>query len=148
MLLFLLACRCLLPDEPQHVSFDRPVLQQVGGRFHDEPDAPLVPEVAFQVGARCPRITVVDTTYPNDAVIEVRVEGSGFEQITRVSAALVDGSLADVSFSRDGGVLVFPVACSQCEEYLGIDAGGRSAACMGPGYSLRFMDRRVVPQAS
>ena len=144
MLLFLLACRCAPPEGTERVRFDRPVLQQVGGRFYGESEDALTPKAAFSVQERCPRLTSVDVRRANDVILEVTAEGRGFERVTRVTGALPDGSLADISFARDGGALIFPVACTACEVYLGIDAGGRTAACLGPGYSLRFVDRRVV----
>lgn len=144
LLALLLACRCSDPDAPQEVTFPRPALQQVGGRFRGEPDTPLDPQVAFAVQERCPRIEHVRLRVANPQIRELTVRGSGLDRVKRVGAAMPDGKLASAQFLSEDGALVFPVACDACEVYLGIQAGDRTAACIGPGYSLTLHDGRIV----
>jgi hypothetical protein len=144
LLALLLACRCNSLDAPQEVSFPSPVLRQVGGRFREEPTTPIAPQVAFAVEKRCPRIDRVRMRHANPAIREITLAGSGLDQVTRIGATLADGTLADAQFIREGDGLVFPIACTDCEVYLGIPAGDRTAACMGPGYSIAVRRGRIV----
>jgi hypothetical protein len=49
------------------------------------------------------------------------------------------------STAEDGAPsLVFPIACKRCEIALGVRADSRLVACMGPGYSLRIENGRLV----
>ncbi|MDO9280454.1 MAG: hypothetical protein Q7U06_00995 [Pseudomonadota bacterium] len=145
LLALLLACRCDPLDPPQDVTFATPTLKQVGGRFYGQSDTPLAPQVAFEVEARCPRIESVHVRHANARIREVTVRGTGLAGVTRIGAALYDGTLANAQYIREGDTLVFPIACTRCEIYLGIPAKDRTAACIGPGYSLSFEDGRVVP---
>ncbi|MDP2309885.1 MAG: hypothetical protein Q8P18_27955 [Pseudomonadota bacterium] len=145
LLALLLACRCDPRDPPQDVTFTTHTVRQVGGRFIGEPDSPLAPETAFAVEPRCPRIDSVHVRRANARIVEVTVRGTGLAAVTRVGAALLEGKLANAQFVREEDALVFPVACTQCEIYFGIPAGDRTAACIGPGYSLRFEGGRVAP---
>lgn len=141
----LLACRCAPVEAPQDVSFPSPSLREVGGVFRGQTEAPLDPKLAFELGARCPTITRVQVRRANDLFREVTVHGAGLDAVTRVGAALADGARANAQFLRKGDTLVFPVACDDCEVYLGVPAKDRVAACVGAGYSLTFRDGRVVP---
>lgn len=143
--LLLLACRCGGPPTLQDVSYDKPELRQVGGKFRGQFDDTLPAEISFAVQSDCPRIERAVRTRKNDLVAEVRVWGTGFERVDRVSAAMVSGELADAAFERDADSLVFPVACDRCEVYLGMQAGGRAVACLGPGYSLRIEGGFLIP---
>lgn len=143
LLALLLACRCNPLDPPQDVTFAEHTLRQVGGRFRGEPDTPLPPQVAFAVEPRCPRMASVHVRHANARIREVTVRGTGLDTVTHVGAALFDGTLASAQFLLEDGALVFPIACTRCEVYLGIPAGDRTAACIGPGYSLSFEDGRV-----
>lgn len=145
LLALLLACRCNPLDPPQDVTFSTYALRQVGGRFQGEPDVPLAPETAFAVEPRCPRIESVHVRHANAKFREVTVRGQGLATVTRVGAALYDGKLANAHYLLEGDALVFPIACTRCEIYLGIPAGDRTAACIGPGYSLSFEEGRIVP---
>ncbi|MFN7145038.1 MAG: hypothetical protein ACK4YP_14775 [Myxococcota bacterium] len=145
LLALLLACRCAPVEAPQNVSFPSPSLREVGGRFRGQPETPLDPALAFEVGARCPRITRVQVRRANDLFREVTVHGTGLDAVARIGAALADGGRANAQFLRKGDTLVFPVACDACEVYLGVRAEDRTAACVGPGYSLTFREGRVVP---
>jgi hypothetical protein len=145
LLALLIACRCSTAEQPQDVSFASPQLRQVGGRFRGEADAPLAPEVAFAVQARCPRIERVHVRPVNAQIHELTVYGSGLDTVTRIGAALPDGKLANARFEHEGAALVFPVACDACEVYLGVKAGDRTAACIGPGYSLTVYEGHIVP---
>jgi hypothetical protein len=145
LLALLLACRCNPLDPPQDVTFATHTLRQVGGRFRGEPDTPLAPQVAFAVEARCPKIEAVHVRHANERIREVTVRGTALDTVTHVGAALPEGTLASAQFLLEDGALVFPIACTRCEIYLGIPAGDRVAACIGPGYSLTFEEGRVVP---
>lgn len=130
-------CRCGGPPEVQEIA-PEPALRQVGGRFVGEPDTPLRPEAAFAAQALCPRLTRIVARRANATVHEVRVEGEGLARVKRVGAGLVDGTLANAQYERDGDALVFPVICDDCEVWLGFPVEGRTVACIGPGYSLAF----------
>ncbi|MDP2311999.1 MAG: hypothetical protein Q8P41_03775 [Pseudomonadota bacterium] len=145
LLALLLACRCSPLDPPQDVTFTTRVVRQVGGRFHGEPDTPLAPQVAFAVQERCPRIDSAHLRHANAQIRELTVRGTALADVTRVSAALYDGQLANVQYLLENDTLVFPIACTHCEIYLGIQAGDRTAACIGPGYSLSIENGRIVP---
>lgn len=145
LLSLLLACRCTPPDGPQDVTFSTHEVRQVGGRFLREPDAPLEPEVAFAAQARCPRLEGAHLRRANEQIRLATVRGADLGSVTRVGAALADGTLANIQFVREADTLVFPVGCTDCEVYLGIRAGSRTAACIGPGYSLTVKDGRIVP---
>lgn len=146
LLALLLACRCT-PDGPQEVTFPAPALQQVGGRFRGEPETPIDPQVAFAVQERCPRIERARLRRANDQIREITIHGAGLDAVTRVGAALPDGTLANAQFLREDGGLVFPIACDACQVYLGVQAGDRTAACFGPGYSLTIHDGWIVRPA-
>lgn len=124
------------------IAFDRPSIQQVGGRFHGEPQDPLSPQSAFGVQAICPRVTRIVATPANNGIWEVRAWGERLDRVVRVGAALADGTLANAQFELEGDHLLFPVACRDCEVYLGVRIGGRIAACIGPGYSLTWREGR------
>ena len=145
LLALLLACRCNPLDPPQDVTFTTHVIRQVGGRFRGQPDKPLAPQVAFAVEERCPRLDGVYVRHANSQIREVTVRGARLDGVTRVGAALYDGTLANVQFRLEGETLTFPIACTRCEIYLGIQAGDRTAACIGPGYSLSFEDGKITP---
>lgn len=144
LLALLLACRCSTAEQPQDVTFPSPALQQVGGRFRGEPETPIEPQVAFDVQARCPRIDRVHLRPANPQIKEVTVWGERLDAVTRIGAAMPDGTLANVRFLHENNSLVFPVACEACEVYLGVAAGDRTAACFGPGYSLTVYEGRIV----
>jgi hypothetical protein len=144
LLALLLACRCTAPEGPQEATFPTPALREVGGRFRGEPDAPLDPKVAFTLQSRCPQIERARLRKANDAIAEVTVRGARLDAVTRIGAALPDGTLANVQFIREDGALVFPVACAACEVYLGVKADDRTVACIGPGYSLTVLNGRIV----
>jgi hypothetical protein len=144
-LLLLASCSFDTRAPPQDVRFDIHEVRQVGGRFVGQDDTLLAPDVAFALQARCPRIDHAHLRQANDVIREITVSGAGLDQVTHVGAALYDKSLANAQFRREGDSLVFPVACNRCEVYLGVDAGGRTAACIGPGYSLSLADGQIVP---
>jgi hypothetical protein len=133
----LAGCRCGGPPEVQERS-PTPALQQIGGRFEGEPDEPLSPEAAFEARKSCPTIARITARRASQLVHEVRVEGEGLDRVRRVGGALATGALANAKFERDGAALVFPVACDDCDVYLGFPHAGRTVACIGPGYSLSF----------
>jgi hypothetical protein len=145
LLALLLSCSCNPLDPPQDVSFTTHVIEQVGGRFREEPETPLAPQVAFAVQERCPRLDGVRVRQANAEIREVTVRGARLDGVRRVGAALFDGKLANVQYIREGDTLVFPIACTRCEIYFGVQAGDRTAACLGPGYSLSFEDGKIVP---
>lgn len=145
LLSLLLACRCSSPGTSQDVTFPTHEMRQVGGRFVGEPDGPLDPKVAFAVQARCPRLEAAHLRRANDQIRVVTVRGAELGGVTRIGAALPDGKLATVHFVREGEAIEFPVACTDCEVYFGLSAEGRTAACLGPGYSLTFVDGRIAP---
>lgn len=143
LLALLLACRCGGPPDAVELTFDAPSLQQVGGRFSDEPQEPVSPQTAFAAKDLCPTLTRVVARPANEPIWEVTVQGARLDRVKRIGATLSGGSLADIAFepTEDGG-LRFPVACRDCEVYLGVRVGSRTVACMGPGYSLRWKNGR------
>lgn len=144
LLILLLACRCNPLDPPQEVTLDRHELRQVGGRFRGQDDAQLDPPAAFALQGRCPELSRARIVQTNATIREVTVWGTHLDTVKRVGAALYDGTLANAQFlPNDDGSITFPIACTRCELYLGLSAGGPIAACIGPGYSLSIEDGRI-----
>ena len=145
------ACRCGA-SPPQERAWDPQPVQQVTTRFVGAPDVPLEPAVAFAAQARCPRIVRarLEALPPREgmeALARVTVEGERLGTVTRVGALLDDGKLAEVEPRAVGETLVLPVMCRRCEVVLGVpapEAGGRVAACTGPGWSLRVEGGRLA----
>jgi hypothetical protein len=144
LLILLVACRCNPLDPPQEVTFPTPTLHQVGGRFRGQDDEALDPPAAFALQQRCPQISKARIVQTNAQIREVTVWGTNLDRVKRVGAALYDGSLANAQFlTNEDGSITFPIACTRCELYLGLSTGGRTAACIGPGYSLSVEEGRL-----
>ena len=114
-------------------------------RFRDTPRWAPQPELAFAIRDRCPRIVTARATRETAGIHLVEVRGERLDLVERVGVLLDDDRLADAQLVRaEDGSLTFPLACSDCQVILGIDAGeGRHAACTGPGRSLQFRRGRL-----
>ena len=139
-----LACTCggrgamrLEPAEP--------AVRQVTARFKGQADESLPAEVAFDIQGRCPVLGEVVLEPIGPGVWQARVTGTGLADVARVGAALPDGSLAEAHFRREGDALSFPVACADCEVYLGVASGEYVGGCLGAGHSFRMQGARLVP---
>ena len=145
------ACTCG-PPPPQERTWGPQPVRQVTTRFVGAPEVPLEPAAAFAAQVRCPRITrarleALPAREGMEALARVTVEGERLSAVTRVGALLDDGKLAQVDFRAAGDTLVLPVMCRRCEVVLGVpapEAGGRAAACTGPGWSLRVEGGRLT----
>lgn len=139
LLAILLACRCNDAPEAMSLTFEDRDLQQIGGRFVDEPQEPVAADVAFLAKDLCPALERASLVPAQEGIWEVTVHGERLDRVKRVGATLAGGALANVAFEAtpDGG-LRFPVACRDCDVYLGVRVGSRTVACLGPGYSLRW----------
>jgi len=145
------ACTCG-PPPPQERAWDAQPVRQVTTRFVGASDVPLEPAAAFAAQTRCPRIARarLEALPPRDgmeALARVTIEGERLSAVTRVGALLDGGKLAEVDVRAEGDTLVLPVMCRRCEVVLGVpvpEAGGRVAACTGPGWSLRVEGGRLM----
>jgi hypothetical protein len=121
-----------------------PVVRQVTARFKGQADESLPPEVAFDVRARCPVLRGVAVEPIGPGVWQATVSGTGLAEVVRVGAALPDGKLAEAHLRRDAEGLSFPIACTDCEVYLGVASGEHVGGCLGPGYSFRMDGGRLT----
>ncbi len=145
VLALLFGCRCNPLPPGQDIVFDTHAIQQVGGHFYDQSDAPLAPAVAFAVEARCPSLERATLRAVTPGLHHLTLRGRGLGAVERISAALFDGTLANVQFERVGDTLEMPIACNRCEIYLGVEAGDRVAACIGPGHSIAIAGGQILP---
>ena len=114
-------------------------------RFPGKGAETLSAEEAFQARDLCPRLTSASLVPVDERVHRVEITGKHLPRVTRVTAALPNGDLADVMFKRrDATHLTLPLFCSDCDVFFGFEWKERAVACRGPGYHLALEDGRLI----
>lgn len=120
------------------VRVDAPALDQVVAIRSGQDPTPIGPDAAFAARDACPVITRATFVLDDPPMGELRIEGSGLDQVGQLHALNPDGTKgAAPPYVTETG-LRFPVGCATCTLLLVFEVQDQRVACTGPGYSLEM----------